>query len=394
MNAPLVCLVALLSAQPASNDWTPIYRPSPTFAAVLRGQSPGYDEDPAVRGTVDGSTIDPGYVAPPTYVPNSAGWNPFQPAPLTQDPFLGQPGVSDQSVSPYSGGFAFGTNGPQPYRFGWTARHEFGILPKESTEGSLGNFGILEFDNEWEYTTAVPYGWIFSFTQQYNLRTWDGPLSKTPAVPPMGPPGTIRVPIGLPGSVHRLGWDFELATPANAPWSIQLGFNPSLNSDFERSPSSDAWNWDGRGIIFYRASPRWMIAMGAGFWDRVNDRVIPYAGAIWTPDDRWEWRLVFPEPRVSMFLGNPWGVPTWVYVSGEWHIEAYEIEVERVLGRAGLKDKIEVEDWRILFGLRSNNGWVTSFLELGWVFGRHVDFLVVPGFDVSSGFIARAGVQY
>ena len=92
-------------------------------------------------------------------------------------------------------------------------------------------------------------------------------------------------------------------------------------------------------------------------------------------------------------MGNPWGSATWIYASGEYHVEAYEIEVEGAVP-AGTKDKIELRDWRLVIGVRNGNGWVTSFLEAGWVIGRKVEFLRTPGFNVSTGFIVRGGVQF
>lgn len=380
MNASLVCLLAAVAAPPQIDNWTTVYKPSVDFSAAIRGQTPGFDDEANSGGPPAAGWLPTTFMAQP----NGEAVNPFQAAPLTQDPFLGSPGLA-APTRPYPGGSAFGRIpsgcGPQPYRWGWTARHVFGYIPKVETQGNLGNFGVGEIDYELQYTTALPYAWVFSFTQQYNLRLWDGPHSKTPAS------------IGLPGNVHRFGWDFEFSTPANNPWSIQLALNPSINSDFDRQTSSNAWNLDGRAIVFYRVSPYWMVAVGAAYWDRVNDRVIPNAGAIWTPDDRWEWRLVFPQPRVSYFLGNPWGLATWVYVSGEYHVEAYEVEVASfVPGPA--KDKIELEDWRLLFGVRNSNNCVSSFLEAGFVFGRDVEFLRTPGFGVSTSLLLRGGVEY
>ena len=84
----------------------------------------------------------------------------------------------------------------------------------------------------------------------------------------------------------------------------------------------------------------------------------------------------------------------WLYVSGEYHVEAYEIEVER-RPAAIAQDKIELEDWRVVLGLRSSCGRYTSFLEAGWIFGRKVDYLKVNNFySISSGFILRGGVQF
>jgi hypothetical protein len=286
---------------------------------------------------------------------------------------------------PYSGmpqGYSFGVNGPQPYKFGWTSRYDLALMPKAETDGPLnfGQMGIFEFNSEWEYTTTLDPvwpGWIFSHTPQFGLRTWDGP-----------PTGTSP---GLPGNVFRFGWDLELATPAAGGWSMQLGFTPAIASDFEQDLSSKAWNLDGRGILFYQYAPELMLAFGAAYWDRVNDRVVPYAGFVWMPNDRWEYRILFPQPRISYFLGNHDGFAKWVYVSGEYHVEAYEIELEPV----GTREQIELEDWRLMLGLRMEQFGVTAFVEGGWVFGRDVDFLYgTPGFDITSGFLGRIGLRY
>lgn len=367
MNAYTLCLAAVLSAPgSADEDRQPIYEPSQELAAAVRGQSPVYDENPA------GEQILP---AP------GPGTGLFGAPPMTYDPFLGQPPV----VGPYPAvpqGYSFGTSGPQPYRFGWTSRYDMAFMPKAATNGpgNFGHMGIFEFNSEWEYTTpltADPAGWIFSSTPQFGLRSWDGPPTNT-------------FP-GLPGSVFRFGWDLELATPAVGAWSVQLGFNPAIASDFSRSLTSKAWNLDGRGILFYRYSPELMLALGAAYWDRVHDRVIPYAGAVWTPGDRWEFRLLFPQSRISYFLCNHDGFAKWLYVSGEYHVEAYEIALEP----AGGREQIELEDWRLMFGMRMEQWGVAMFVEGGWVFGRDVEFANgAPGFDITSGFLGRIGLRF
>jgi hypothetical protein len=144
-------------------------------------------------------------------------------------------------------------------------------------------------------------------------------------------------------------------------------------------------------MAFFRPDAYMTYVFGAGYWDRVNDKVIPYAGIIWTPDDRWEYRLVFPDPRISYFCGNELGLGCWLYVRAEYHIEAYEIQLPTTGGR----EQVEVEDWRALIGIRKDNGWAGMFLEAGWVFGRNVAYLNgTPGFDPTTGFITRAGVHF
>lgn len=377
MTPHILCLAAVLAAGP--DDARTVYRPSDHFLTAVRGQTPPYDEVPyeeipSPQDQAGGNTYG-GQASPQLQPPTTSPGYPAQPygqPPMAQDPFLGPPGMS--SGRPQAGGYSFGTHGPQPYRFGWTSRGNVSFIPKVDTDSPLGQFGIFGTNAEFEHTVPLGPGWIFSTTHQFGLRTWDGPAG-----------------IGLPGSVFRFGWDFSLATPANGPWSIQVNFNPSLNSDFERSLTSDAWNLDAWGMIFYRPHPMWTWVIGAGFWDRVDDRVIPYAGAIWRPTDRWEWRILFPKSRISYFLGNSWCGATWAYLRGEYHSEAYEIEVRG----PDRQEQIELDDWRLLLGLRSDHGRFASFLEAGWVFGRDVEFAgPTPGFDVDTGFIGRLGLRF
>ncbi|MEZ6046337.1 MAG: hypothetical protein R3C11_12370 [Planctomycetaceae bacterium] len=185
-----------------------------------------------------------------------------------------------------------GLTGAQPYQFGWKQRYDVGWLPGESANPNLGDFEIIEFDAEWEYSSPFAQYWIMTNTPQLGFRWWDGPTSS---------PIPTRT---LPSEVYRFGWDFELETPANGPWSFQLGFTPAIVTDLQDNLTSDGYNWDGRGIVFYHASPVMTYALGVGFWDRVDDQWIPYAGFIWTPSPRWEFRIMSPESRISYFMGH------------------------------------------------------------------------------------------
>jgi len=373
VKTTLIFLLLLVTSPVLAKDDAPLTSLSKKFDAVLRGQNPPYDENPPLSSQQSPSTST--LVVPPTQtIPMQQpipGQNPFDP--------------QIQGISPYGsqGNYRFGANGPQPYKMNrWVSRYDFGFLPSVSTEKRLGDFGVFEFDADWEISVPAWYGLIFSFTQEFGMRNWDGPTG-SPSKPTTA----------VPGSGFRIGWNFELATPASnqTPFSAMVAFNPSLNSDFDSGLGSNAWHWDGHGILFYRSSPYWLWAFGAGFWDRVNDQVVPYAGFVFTPDDRWEWRIVFPDPRVSYYLGNPFGFDSWFYTRGQYNVESYEIQLQTT----GRREEIEFSDWRILMGFRNDTGYVGSFIEAGWIFGRDVDFRNgTPGFDISTGFILRGGLRY
>jgi hypothetical protein len=217
-------------------------------------------------------------------------------------------------------------------------------------------------------------GWTFGIAPQFNYRAWNGP----------GFPH-------LPPSVYRLGLDLALESAGNAPVAFEFGFNPSVDSDFKKGLSSDAWQFDARAMMIFQTIPRWQVVLGAGYWDRVDDLVVPFAGVVWIPNDLWEFRILWPESRISLFLGNSWwGKATWLYARGEYHVEAYEYRQ----AYTGIRDQIQLSDYRILMGLRSEAGFWSGFIEAGWVLKRNTDFKQMGGFDISDGFIARMGLRF
>lgn len=371
-------MVAVLSADAPADAWRTAFRPD--AEAVVRAQGPPPGAYPYDAGMPPAGM---GYPPPPSYgaEPGMSFMNPFQ-QPMV-DPFLAQPGTVPYAGSPEAGQFAFGPNGYQPFRIGGQGRADVFYMAKEKTErDDLGRFGISGLNAEAEYTNISGLGWIFSFTQQFGVRWWDGP----------------RGPVGLPGDVYRIGWDFEWATPKHelGPWGLALGFNPSINSSFEGALSSDAYQWDVRGYATYEISPELLLAGGAGLWDRVRDRVVPYAGFVWLPNDRWEFRILFPESQINYFLGNHGAMAQWLYLRGEYRVEAYEVLAGSDIPNTRSMEQVEIEDWRILFGYQTDGGFCAGFVEAGWVFGRDVAFGrgTQPGFDVTSGFIARTGIRF
>lgn len=357
--------MAALAADPAPEPRYTVYPSSNSamFAAAIRGQDPTYDPEPAVPTNPD---FGPS-------VPNGSGYA-IPPSNYAQDPFLGQPmiGNYDFMADPSLG---FGLVGPQPYKFGWTSRYDVGWLPKQSTSDGLGDFSVFEVNAAWRYANPIMSSLILAWTPEFNYRSWAGPDL-----------------IDLPGHVYRFASDVELSTPANAPWSVQLGFTPAFVTDFADKPDGEAFNWDGRGVLFYRASQQWMFAFGAAYWDRVHDQIIPYAGVVWTPHDRLEMRLMFPKARISYFVGNWWGAATWLYGAFEYNVEAYQIGL---IGPDGEREKIQIADYRAVIGLRTENMGVTGFIEGGWVFERKVDFAHgTPDFDIGTGAIARMGLRF
>ncbi|REJ86832.1 MAG: hypothetical protein DWQ34_26490 [Planctomycetota bacterium] len=368
---------------------------------VVRGQSP-YVAAPLTGPQMQGNTTT---LYPPTYAPDGTTYptydpalgtsdpfaapvDPYQPAPIGSDPWLGNQAVPPGAYAPYAapagipqGFYTFGLNGPRPYRYGCAERVNVGWLPSVGTSGpDVGNFGIFEVDVEKEYVTPVNYNWVFTVGPQFNFRAWDGPTN-----------GAVG-PSHLPGQAYRFGLNLKLATPQYGGWSGEVGFTPAIATDFEASFGSDTLFYDAHAVAFWQWSPQWTWALGAAYWDRVDNIVLPYAGVVYAPNDYWEFRLVFPKPRISYFLGTPYGVATWVYVGAEYNVEAYHI----ALSPPGVDTRVQVTDWRAYGGLRFEAGQYASFIEAGASLGREVEFDHPAGadFDVDNGFFTRLGLRW
>jgi len=380
LKASLLCLATVLSAGLNLNaaEVTTIYTPIEDFEAVVRAQSP----PPTYEESVPfGSNVPPNgsYTVPQgqAFDPNMGGGNLYGAPPTAYDPFL-TPGAGGDPYGQPMPGYSTGVNGPQPYRFGWTSKFEFGFLPKvrtyvPPTGANGGNFSVFETDVDLKYTTPTRNGWIFAFTPEFDYRGWDGPQF-----------------ISLPGKGLRFATDLQMSTPANGLWSVQLGFTPAIGTDLGKSLSSDAWMFDARAVLFFRPSDTWMFAAGAAYWDRVGDYIIPYAGVVWTPNDLWEVRAMFPKARVSRFMGNVGDKSVWVYGSFEYDIEAFQVERPG----SGNRDQVEFKDYVMMLGIRGENACMSIFLEAGGIMKREADFKSGGGFDIKDGFIARFGVQF
>jgi hypothetical protein len=392
----IALLLCLVSAQPDvdaryARPWSGLFTDALVLSdetPIVRGQSPGQPIGPLL-GPLDQNTT---LYQPPTYQmdPFSAGQQPVvapqpygMPQPIQSgDPFLGggMPYAAPSPNAPWGQYTYGGINGAQPIRYGWNARYDFTYLPSEGTSSpNVGKFGLFGFDLEKEYISPTPAGWVFSMAPQYNLRLLDGPTE-----------GYFG-PSHLPGDLHRFGLGLKLSTPDMGGSTFEFGFTPALTTDFEIAPSRNGMQFDGHAVWFWRWTPQFMVALGAAYWDRVDDIVLPYAGIVYTPNDYLEFRLLFPKPRVSLFLGTPNGVATWAYVQGEYHVESYEME----LSPPGTRDQVQFSDWRLLGGFRFESGWLTTFIEAGGVFGREVKFRRDgEDFNVDPGFIMRAGFRY
>ncbi len=349
------------------------YNRSEEFEQAIRAQSPSptFEQpyNPSFGAPPAGAS--PQYQVPTDQAPYLAPQGGYQ------DPFLQYPGNAvPDSMNAFGGSQVFGVNGPQPFRTGWIPSLELGYLaPASATGGNAsGRMEIFEIDSELRYNTIIGRGGLFSIAPQFGMRFWDGPLSPN-----------------LPGEVYRFGLDMQLDTVPVNGWGVRVGFNPSINTDLAASLDSDAFNWDGTAALVYQASPTFTIVGGVTYWDRVDNFLLPYGGVIWLPNDRWEFQVLFPRGKISYFMGNFLNGSHWLYVSGGFYAESYQIQMQG----PDIAEQIQFTDWRVMLGVRSDHCYYEKFIEVGAVLGRDVDFKYgTPNFNLSDTFMARFGIRF
>lgn len=197
--------------------------------------------------------------------------------------------------------------------------------------------------------------------------------------------------INLPPGAAQFISDFQWASANAGPWNWQVGFTPQLNGTFNDRINCNALMADARAVLLWRSSPQWLLAFGAEYWNRATDHLIPYGGAIWTPNERWEFRFMFPRSRASYYAGRFRGADTWLYAAGEYNIEGYQIDIEG----PRLSERGEMSDYRVLLGTSATTGIWTLFCEAGLVTDRHFRFRgKVPDFTMDDCAILRTGLLF
>lgn len=277
--------------------------------------------------------------------------------------------------NPFSRQFAYGNAGAQPYHLGWYFYDEVTWMPSATARGVGGSFQDLQYNTWARYSRPFLHRYLFTWTPTWNTSFWTGPAG-----------------VNLPGSVDQLVSDFQIASADPGPWNFQIGFTPQINSDFRKALNSNAYMFDGRFVLFYQASPSLRLAAGAAYWNRVHDFFIPYGGLIWSPDDRWEFRLFFPKTRISRYWGEMAGKQVWTYASIGYDVEAWQVTIQN---EVPYKTRMQMSANELLLGASAHRDFWTAYIEAGLVFDRHVLFRDnTPSFGINDSFILRIGALY
>lgn len=245
-------------------------------------------------------------------------------------------------------------------------------LPKLGASG----LGVHEF----ELSTAVALPFADNMA----------PLVVTPATAARLWQGPSIAGADLPPAVYDLSLDLGWR-PRLAEWLFaDLGVTPGLYTDFDEVNSS-SFRVRGRGLAIIAFSPQFQLVAGVLYTNRLEVKLLPAGGILWSPNDDTKLQLVFPQPKVAHRLGRHGAADWWAYVTGEFGGGTWTIA--RAGGGA---DTVDSTDLRLLGGVECalDQQW-TGRLEVGYVFARKLNYRsATPDFEPTDTLVLRAGITF
>lgn len=332
--------------------------------------------------------------ASPTFSPWDPYADPLRPAVPAQPTLPGQPGGLAPSpygapVDPYA---PYGVPAQQGYPVG----NGF-VTQNGQYVGPTRFFQRLSAQNAWLYgngqgdfgtndldlSAAIALPFFFNpepivLTPSFSFHFWNGPdVSDT----------------GPGGDLPPLVYDAFLATswkPRFNPWfSADLGLAVGVWTDFQYV-DQDSLRILGRGLGVVTFNPQWQFALGVVYLDRMDVKLLPAGGVIWTPTPDARFEFLFPQPKLAHRITNYRNVEIWAYVAGEYGGGQWTIETA-----TGGRDLVTYNDFRLIFGVEgvNFNGLRANF-DIGYIFNREILYRSRPNFDPDDTFMLRAGLAF
>jgi hypothetical protein len=197
--------------------------------------------------------------------------------------------------------------------------------------------------------------------------------------------------VDIPNQLYHADVDFMWRKELTERWGAMIGVTPGYSSDFQSS--TGAIRIRGRGFATWEWVPDQLtLLVGAVYLDRNDLPLLPGVGLTWTPTPDWRLELMFPRPKLAYRIEFvPGEHEQWVHLSG--HLGGRTWAVERIGGGA---DELTLRDFGLTLGWeRIVDGGGGVFAEVGWSFGREMEYESVPftqSFD--DAVFLRGGITF
>ena len=163
-------------------------------------------------------------------------------------------------------------------------------------------------------------------------------------------------------------------------------------------------------MIYIGATPAIQLAAGVVYLDRLDVKLLPAGGVIWTPHPKARYEIVFPKPKIARYwFTSGTNTEWWWYITGEYGGGSWTID--RAFAdpmRSGFHDRIDINDLRIGGGLefrpiksldnspRAFGRNYIGYIEAAYIFDRQIVYKSwrPRSFDLSDTVMLRAGIRF
>ncbi|MGE0756538.1 MAG: hypothetical protein AB7O38_05940 [Pirellulaceae bacterium] len=250
--------------------------------------------------------------------------------------------------------------------------------------------------NETEVATTVNFPnflWLgapLQVSPMFAMDWWDGPVAAPGTFPTdSAPPGAFGTPSRVYGASLGFGWQPRLTPQLAADLDVNVG----VFTDFQ-GVTTDSVRFQGTGLGVIALTPTTTLKLGVTYLDRVDIKLLPAAGVLWTPTPRSRIDLFFPRPRASFYLTTLGNTDLWIFFSGEYGGGSWTI------GESAVDRRMDVNDIRVGGGLEWTHQFgLKAFVETAYVFERELVFAAgTPGvnetFSLNDAVMVRGGLVY
>ena len=352
--------------------------PSPAASYGSAYQAPPPTFDPYSLPSYSGPTSAP--ALPPSGAPYATGpYTPYTPAPAAA-PYGAPPtGLYPEGVPVYNGP----TFAPVTDTWNRTARflQEVHVDNTWLARGGGANSLGVDTTNVWA-TFAIPFYYNANpllITPGFQLSLWDGPESFPPSNEPDLPPTTY-------GAYIDAAWNPQF----NSWLGAELEVSPGVWTDFQHT-TTQSIRVLGRGLGVLTLTPTVQFKLGIWYIDRLQIKLLPAGGIVWTPDPDARYEITFPAPKLAHRCYTIGNHNVWAYIRGEYGGGDWTIN------RPG--DQFDYNDLRFAIGVdvlpESPHG-LRGYLEVGYAFDRQLVFRdISPNkFNMNDAVLLGGGLSF
>jgi hypothetical protein len=237
--------------------------------------------------------------------------------------------------------------------------------------------------NTWA-TFGIPVGWNpnpILITPGFQLYLWDGP-DAIGSLPASLPPNTY-------GAYLDTAWNPQF----NNWFGAELEVSPGIYTDFTHT-TTDSLRVLGRGLAVFTFTPTLQFKFGIWYIDRLEIKLLPAGGIVWTPSPDARYEIFFPAPKLAHRCSTIGNHDLWAYVRGEYGGGAWTAS-DLPTGSG----QFEYSDIRVAFGvdvLPETKTGLRGYLEVGYVFNRDLVYRNVnpSKVDLSDTLLIGGGLSF